>query len=61
MFERLSSVCQARRDSRCAFIGTAEKQPQIEKGSEVEVEIAINKRLKRFVFQCWGEGGNWGL
>ena len=56
MFERLSSVCQARRDSRCAFIGTAEKQPQIEKGSEVEVEIAINlsiQALKRFVFSVF--------
>ena len=60
MFERLSSVCQERCDSRWAFIGT-QKQPQIEKGSEVEVEIVINLSIQapeRFVFQCyWGELG----
>ena len=36
--------------------GTAEKQPQIEKGSEVEVEIAINLSIqapKRFVFSVF--------
>ena len=58
MFERLSSVCQERCDSRWAFIGT-QKQPQIEKGSEVDVEIVINKRLKGLFFSV--SGGNWGL